>query len=313
MNKCRNNRRRIGILFAVAAVAFMFLCCGTVGHAEKGTHACLALNGEEGVFRVSLSEVPVEAVEVALLFDVCFGEGDVPPRIEPGDGGADTTLTVGEAAGTAADTAADTAAGRVRVLWDGVPPQTGGEWDVAVVFAADTGTATDIRVENPCLWVKTAHGTVVEYPVSVVLFGAPTESEPAPESDGINPPETAAPTDGTDTAAETAVETPVVPTVPTVDAGGWYLGCRESAVRDGHFSVRLLFWQKKDDPLPAVLCMDGGQEVTLRMERLGNTSVLTYTFCGLASDGVCRFLIDTPEGAVEVCYRNGRFAGHAQP
>ncbi len=94
-------------------------------------------------------------------------------------------------------------------------------------------------------------------------------------------------------------------------SGGLYLGCRETHVQNEMFSVQFLFWVPSNCPVPALLCMQApsaaGETITLSIDQLDGTQVITYTYQNLFAVGECRFLLYASDEAVEILYRNGQF------
>ena len=115
--------------------------------------------------------------------------------------------------------------------------------------------------------------------------GSVTEQPPASDT---NPPETEKIQDA----------------IPSV-----FLGCRETGVTGGVYTVQFLF--KGDGEHTPVICMEGGgillarsAEVEVKGEMLNACS-----FFGLKHDRTYTFLVGTDRGWVEVTYEKGRFAG----
>ena len=115
--------------------------------------------------------------------------------------------------------------------------------------------------------------------------GSVTEQPPASET---NPPETEKIQDA----------------IPSV-----FLGCRETGVTGGAYTVQFLF--KGDGEHTPVICMEGGGILLARsaeVEVKGDV-LNACSFFGLKHDRTYTFLVGTDRGWVEVTYEKGRFAG----
>ena len=115
--------------------------------------------------------------------------------------------------------------------------------------------------------------------------GSVTEQPPASDT---NPPETERIED-------------VIPSV--------FLGCRETGVTGGVYTVQFLF--KGDGEHTPVICMEGGGILLARsaeVEVQGDV-LNACSFFGLKHDRTYTFLVGTDRGWVEVTYEKGRFAG----
>ena len=115
--------------------------------------------------------------------------------------------------------------------------------------------------------------------------GSVTEQPPASDT---NPPETEKIQDG----------------IPSV-----FLGCRETGVTGGAYTVQFLF--KGDGEHTPVICMEGGGILLARsaeVEVQGDV-LNACSFFGLKHDRTYTFLVGTDRGWVEVTYEKGRFAG----
>lgn len=116
-------------------------------------------------------------------------------------------------------------------------------------------------------------------------IGSVTEQPPASDT---NPPETERIED-------------VFPSV--------FLGCRETGVTGGAYTVQFLF--KGDGEHTPVICMKGGGILLARsaeVEVKGDV-LNACSFFGLKHDRTYTFLVGTDKGWVEVTYEKGRFAG----
>lgn len=115
--------------------------------------------------------------------------------------------------------------------------------------------------------------------------GSVTEQPPASDT---NPPETEKIQDG----------------IPSV-----FLGCRETGVTGGAYTVQFLF--KGDGEHTPVICMEGGGILLARsagVEVKGDV-LNACSFFGLKHDRTYTFLVGTDRGWVEVTYEKGKFAG----
>ena len=116
-------------------------------------------------------------------------------------------------------------------------------------------------------------------------IGSVTEQPPASDT---NPPETEKIQDA----------------IPSV-----FLGCRETGVTGGAYTVQFLF--KGDGEHTPVICMEGGGILLARsaeVEVQGDV-LNACSFFGLKHDRTYTFLVGTDRGWVEVTYEKGRFAG----
>ena len=87
-----------------------------------------------------------------------------------------------------------------------------------------------------------------------------------------------------------------------------FLGCRETAVREGRFSVQFLFFGAGGDT--PVVCIKGGGVLSLEVIR-GEDGVSFCTFRGLDGEGSYEFWVYTERGWISVRYKKGRFCGFA--
>jgi hypothetical protein len=88
-----------------------------------------------------------------------------------------------------------------------------------------------------------------------------------------------------------------------------FLGCRETGVTGGTYTVQFLF--KGDGEHTPVICMEGGGILLARsagVEVKGDV-LNACSFFGLKHDRTYTFLVGTDKGWVEVTYEKGRFAG----
>ena len=102
-----------------------------------------------------------------------------------------------------------------------------------------------------------------------------------------------------------------------------YVGCQETSVRDGRFSVRFLFFSD-GAPVTPVICMKGGGVLFMEISNPSsidswNGSELSFyesiepygwyvcTFRNLSVDRIYDFWVYTENGAVCVQYENGRY------
>ena len=115
--------------------------------------------------------------------------------------------------------------------------------------------------------------------------GSVTEQPPASDT---NPPETEKIQDA----------------IPSV-----FLGCRETEVTGGAYTVQFLF--KGNGEHTPVICMEGGGIILARsaeVEVKGDV-LNACSFFGLKHDRTYTFLVGTDRGWVEVTYEKGKFAG----
>ena len=148
------------------------------------------------------------------------------------------------------------------------------------------------------LFVLQRDGHVSEIPLTVKVdpsgwredsneetTGSVTEQPPASDT---NPPETEKIQDG----------------IPSV-----FLGCRETGVTGGVYTVQFLF--KGDGEHTPVICMEGGGILLARSDRVEVKGEMlnACSFFGLKHDRTYTFLVGTDRGWVEVTYEKGKFAG----
>ena len=116
-------------------------------------------------------------------------------------------------------------------------------------------------------------------------IGSVTEQPPASDT---NPPETEKIQDA----------------IPSV-----FLGCRETGVTGGAYTVQFLF--KGDGEHTPVICMEGGGILLARSDRVEVKGEMlnACSFFGLKHDRTYTFLVGTDRGWVEVTYEKGKFAG----
>ncbi len=315
----------------ILCMGLMAVCLTAGGDARTDGGATLSMVYEDGAWYLTLENPPPDARRgMALLVVFRLAENQLLPIISRAAAAADMALTVGlprdEADGTA---------GEVRILLDGrISDDTDGEPLVG-------GTRRLLRMEPiggvdadiSCvpvagsLWVMDAEGRAQECSLTVVQTEAEdTETDGASETEAAadetapatdvpvetrpsSPPEAAETADGGG-AVTGAGENDASTSPPTGDEGEIaspiYLGCRETAVRQDEFSVRLLFFAPEGAGSPAVVCMGGGAGVVLTVERVAGTWAVACTYRGLAADGECRFFVYTAAETVEILYRDGR-------
>ena len=240
----------------------------------------------------------------ALLLRIHAPDGRLVREITGGYGTRGMTLTHGELpageVGVLLDgrlsEAADGAILWVRMeeSWDLLLKQgghmgvTGGDGDPTILFVLQRdGHVTEIPLTvkvDPSGWREDSGGDSFQDSDEETI-GSVTEQPPASDT---NPPETEKIQDA----------------IPSV-----FLGCRETGVTGGAYTVQFLF--KGDGEHTPVICMEGGgillarsAEVEVKGEMLNACS-----FFGLKHDRTYTFLVGTDRGWVEVTYENGRFAG----
>ena len=223
----------------------------------------------------------------------------------------------------------DLPAHEVRVLLDGRlsegeilwiqgekhPHETAKEGGYVVV----TGSNGD----ELALFVLREDGRVERIPVSVMVEERETEEDPSenvteresePREDPPAESETMAEVTDTEyesppteSIEETKGQSGKVPPLPC------FLGCRETAVTDGKYTVQFLF-AGHETP---VVCVAGGGVLTLTCgveEPLtGERGVWSAcTFTGLSSGRRYVFWVYTAEGWITAMYEDGIFAGYGQ-
>ena len=225
----------------------------------------------------------------------------------------------------------------LNILLDGTPPATDEKDEVRLVkvnlksLADVTSLSIGLSVKGGIYYTR-GNGEICTQPVKVMGYipdpvGTEDSDENLQESTGEEDDSTATietmipqvsdSVSEHDTERETCIETNVEdePPVPFV-----YVGCQETPVTEGEYSVRLLFF----GDLPAVL-VEGGGYLTVEIENThlveayvgGETrryqgDWLLCTFHGLREDREYTFSIPSAQGEVNISYRDGRFRGYEE-
>ena len=288
----------------------------------KGAEPDLTVRREgEGLWSLRLSPSLVERVgddPMALLMEIDPPGGWQVREIRKGKGAEGFVLTHG-----------DLHADRVRVLLDGILSEGELLWVETEQNPAEAPEergymgVTGVDGGEVILYVLREGGEVERIPLSVAVEERETEGETAEEvTDGesesseSSPTETEAITEPTDTESESP---PAPSTEETHGQDGepppqpQFLGCRETGITDGRYTVQFLF-AGKETP---VVCMAGGGVLTVTCgtaEPLTKDGEIWYTcaFSGLLAGRRYVFLVGTAKGWVTAVYEDGKFAGYGQ-
>lgn len=292
-------------------------------------------------------------IAVALQFSLCISEGWSFGDVMPCEGAEGMTVTVGRggdslrllidgraigrAGGGAAETDRGSASAPVRLLRITVVPKhtdaapclvrlvDGGslyymegsrEASSMSIFEMETSTGesddivsgTGVSEEVPVVTdPETEADTVFHETVSEESI-LETEEEPPPE------PQTSESEDASGSESEREPE----PDAPGGMPFSEFVGCQETAVRDGEYAVRFLFFGSAP-----VVCTEGGG--CLRAEVQGADSIQAWSegaseeytggwtvciFRGLRAEGRYTFFVYTECGVIRVRYADGRFEGY---
>lgn len=292
---------------------------------------------EAGVWALCLSRDLYgicDGENMALLLRIHAPHGSRIAKVETASGADGLVVTVGESGGDS-----------VTVLLDGRPFKEEGEPSPLLrVFPEESVGETGRGWEDPDAYPTVTAGGYGDLAVYVMgkegveviplRFMPPKEVGASGEISVSGTGET-----GSETSEETAEPTETLENAewpeestqaesPGTDDGSMppeaghsrFMGCRETAVRNGRFTVEFLFRGKgKETP---VHCAKGGGLLTLTVYSVETLTVreggstVTYggewrvcKFSGLSSHGQYLFFVDTGEEYVEVLYVNGCFAG----
>lgn len=285
----------------------------TFGYAEEAgeeniaavTVTAEAVDPACGEWAVCLSHSLYELAgerDLALLVTVEAAEGYTVEAVEPGEGAEGLILTVGTLP-----------ARSVAVLLDG-RVQAGAEGAILRVKLGCAGEdeplqggymgVTGGKYGEFALYTRNEAGEVELIPL-VWMSGREEETEDVTAETAAEPEETAAEErDTVGAVTRESDETETVEPHPT----DRFLGCRETAVKEGRFAVQFLFsGSGRDTP---VVCIKGGGVLSLEVIR-GEDGVSFCTFRGLDGEGSYEFWVYTERGWISVRYEEGRFCGFA--
>lgn len=297
------------IVWVVFVTAFRAV---TFGHAEEDARGgavfvtAEALDPAEGEWIVCLSRGLCELAgerDLALLINLEASEGYTVEAVEPGEGAEGLTLTVGTLP-----------ARSVAVLLDG-RIQAGAEGAILRVklsFAEEDEPlqggymgVTGGRYGEFALYTRNEAGEVELIPL-VWMSGREEETEDVTAETAAEPEETAA--EERDTVGAVTRESDETETVEPrpIDR---FLGCRETAVKEGRFAVQFLFsGSGRDTP---VICLEGGGVLSLEVTYMED-GVSFCTFRGMDGEGSYVFWVYTEQEWISVRYEKGRFCGFSQ-
>ena len=299
----------MGFVTASWAVTFSY-----AEEAEKENIAAVTVTAEAvdpacGEWAIYLSRALFELAgerDMALLFRVEASEGYTVEAVELGAGAEGLTLTVGEHPAGSVSVLLD---GRVRRGAEGAilrvklgvseekrPIQggymgvTGGKYGEFALYIRDESEKVELI---PLVWCGDREesgevtGSITEETDETITGQEETTSDEKLDTEGSvkQEPETEEPR-------------------PVND----FLGCRETAVREGRFSVQFLFFGVGGDT--PVVCIKGGGVLSLEVIR-GEDGVSLCTFRGLDGEGSYEFWVYTERGWISVRYEKGRFCGFA--
>jgi hypothetical protein len=299
----------MGFVTASWAVTF-----GYAEEAEKENIAAVTVTAEAvdpacGEWAVCLSHSLYELAgerDMALLVTVEAAEGYTVEAVELGAGAEGLTLTVGEHP-----------AGSVSVLLDG-RVQRGAEGAILRVKLGVLEEKRPIRggymdvtggkYGEFALYIRDKSGKVELIPLvwcgdreeSGEVTGSITEET----DETVTEQKETIPAEKWDTEESVKQEPETEEPRPVND----FLGCRETAVREGRFSVQFLFFGAGGDT--PVVCIKGGGVLSLEVIR-GEDGVSFCTFRGLDGEGSYEFWVYTERGWISVRYEKGRFCGFA--
>lgn len=313
----KKNRMRM-VFFAVllTVLASVAGLTGSAGDGEERPVWRWSLE-DEGWLRLELS-VPLQQLSgggaVALGMTLRLADGWSWGEIALGEGAEGMTLTMGECSD-----------GRfVKMLLDGYPSSDAcAILRLQVIRSHETEPLGVEFGEMDGIFFVDGRGNIQKVPVSTEDFSTEnrddiqtTEPHPPATGDDISDRDTEPVTEPTtepvtgsltDTVTETEAPPlseigPPSPLPPTR-----FVGCQETSVRNGTYGVRFLFWGETP-----VICVEGGGSLTAESRRvlLSEGSFSSCTFYGLRGEGDYVFLVYTPDGIVEVRYRNATFMGY---
>lgn len=336
--------RKWAIVASLLTVLLWQTALRGAGAAEEGVAVTMEAEGT-GIWTVCLSRDLYGICggrSMALLLKIYAPRGYTVAHVESAEGADGLVLTVGQSGGEA-----------VTVLLDGIPSDVGNEGEpcsILRVICEETKGKNEHGWADPEAYPTVTAGKYGELAVYVMgkegveviplLFTPPemietsdgtsfpaeqeTDGESAVETDLSSDP--LGPWDTLDSEGKPSESSPAE-TVGSMDAqdpfenaNGCFMGCRETAVREGYFSVQFLFsGEGKGTP---VICVEGRGTLTLTVSftetlrvRDGKSTV-TYgggwslcSFSGLSSRERYRFFVDTGEGYAEAVYENGHFTG----
>lgn len=309
-----HRKSSICLFLAALAAVFLLICLHTsesYGAEEKIALYCVRETNHE--WEIHATE-PLWSFTggrvVALLLTLQISDGWHVDEATCPDG---CTVTVHEKQG-----------GHVTVLLDGILPDCGSLLFCVVLRSSGGEVPADVRVaEGAVLYIRSEGGEVESRELFASCHASEHETSPSITIETETMPEDVSETvteaePVTNRPGEDESEHVSEQEVPLPPAGepACYVGCRESAVKDGLFAVQLLFEEGKGSSAstPAVWATGGGH-LTLISEtaEVSGERLYAMTYRGLSADRVYVFSVYTSDGIVEVVYRNGRFTEHRGP
>lgn len=317
----------------------LLLSCSLTAFEKDGEEASPTMTvRREGEGLWSLSVIPdlyelTEGNPMAILMELEVPRGWRIKEISAGEGAVGLTLTHG-----------NLSSDRVKVLLDGTAAEGASgpllwvELERNDENTANTGGYMGVTGDEQgkiTLFVLRENGKIEKNPLSVEMErGWEGEETADTEVDGegtSEPSDTA--TDETHEALEThtypcdtggeLVKNPDHTESPEVNGNltarlPVFLGCRETEVTEGSFSVQFLFCG--GNGWTPVVCMAGGGVLraesgvmpALSRSRGCGEGCEDWSYCsfsGLSADRIYVFFVGTDEGWVRVLYRNGEFQG----
>ena len=296
----------------IAALFFglwMLVLCLSAGGADEEPRALLVQvesTGRIGIYGNLYSLT--EDSPMAILFEIKIPQGTSLDRIVAGEGAEGLVLTHG-----------DVASERVRVLLDGVCKGRDGE---AILWLYTKKTSenphdrggymgvTGPNGDNLMLYVLDNGGQVREIPLEVV-WDIPAEETTEIRTDP-SPAETFWET------VEETIQEPIPETETAIPSEEFprvakLLGCRETGVADGVYTVQFLFGGEGGTP---VVCMAGGGLLYVESGSMdgvyGGRGRDVKAFCtvrGLLAGRTYQFWVGSETGWISVTYEDGRFCG----
>lgn len=303
----------------------------TAGYAEKEVERegiTVFLKQESGdVCTVILSPMPkllTEGRAMAFLFTLELSKDTRFVRAETCGSGGGLHLTVG-----------NLSENRVSILMDGYMGSDTEQGAILRIYVDGAGGymgITAVKSDELAIYCLDESGECIKIPVEICRE---TDTEAHDDVSETQDDTSESPIKSETTSEETSGHMPPCTeekgqTEPTthgdedmIHKEDRFMGCRETAPRNGVFSVQFLFYgSNRETP---VICMEGGGTVTLLVEygvsRLSEREGISYgrsggegweicTFRGLSVKNRYVFLIYTDGKTVRVVYENGAFVGY---
>lgn len=309
----------IGLSAALWMICLSLTVFGAVG---EGAEPDLTVRREgEGLWSLRISSALVQRVgddPVALLMEIDLPRDLRVVGIRKGKGAEGLVLNHG-----------DLSAHEVRVLLDGRLSEGEILWIQGEKHPHETAKeggyvgVTGANGDELVLFVLREDGRVERIPVSVMVEEWETEKDPPEDvTERESEPREDPPAEFETMAEVTDTEYESPPTESTEETKGQsgevpplpcFLGCRETGVTDGKYTVQFLF-AGHETP---VVCMEGGDLLTVTCGTVepvtgGRGSWSACTFTGLFAGRRYVFWVYTAEGWITAVYEEGRFAGYGQ-